>query len=68
MRKHESRACLFRMVAKRKRIKISIRNIFDTKDYRNISKEKLILMVPSIANIYDKNNMLNSDWNFIRWL
>ena len=68
MRKHESPACLFRMVAKRKRIKISIRNIFDTKDYRNISKEKLILMVPSIANIYDKNNMLNSDWNFIRWL
>ena len=68
MRTHESRACLFRMVAKRKRIKISIRNIFDTKDYRNISKEKLILMVPNIAHICDKNNMLNSDWNFIRWL
>ena len=64
MREHESPACLFRMVAKSKRIKISIRSIFDIKDYRNISKEKLILMVPNAVRICDRNSMLNSDWDF----
>lgn len=68
MREHESPACLFRMVAKSKRIKRSIRSIFDIKDYRNISKEKLILMVPNAVRICDRNSMLNSDWDFNRWL